>query len=175
MRIGILAIAALFTAPASAEVVSSNPNGFHVRHIVQIVQPVPASYEAFRKLPAWWTKEHTYSGDSSNMSLSLSPGGCFCERIPAGGGIEHMRVTYVEPAKRVVMTGSLGPLLYLATTGVMDVQFERIAGGAKVTLDYRAAGFSEGDAQKVAPLVDKVLGEQMNRYRQFARSQGQKR
>ena len=35
-----------------------------------------------------------------------------------------MRVTYVDPGKRIVLTGSLGPLLYEATAGVMDVQFE---------------------------------------------------
>ncbi len=33
--------------------------------------------------------------------------------------------------KRVVLTGSLGPLLYDATAGSMDVQFEKIAGGTQ--------------------------------------------
>ena len=52
----------------------------------------------------------------------------------------------------------------------MDVQFERIAGGTKVTLDYKAAGFAEGGADKIAPIVDSVLADQMRRYRQFARA-----
>ena len=52
-----------------------------------------------------------------------------------------MRVAYVEPGKRIVLTGSLGPLLYLRTTGVMDVEV-RAAGTEPDTLDYRAAGFS---------------------------------
>ena len=171
MRTGLLAVALLLASPASAEVVSSGPNGFHIRESVQLVVPTDVAYQAFANLPGWWNKEHTYSGDSKNLSLALSPGGCFCERIPeTGGGIEHMRVAYVEPGKRIVMTGSLGPLLYEATSGVMDVQVERIAGGSKVTLDYRVAGFAEGGAQKLAPLVDGVLAEQMRRYRAFARS-----
>ena len=66
--------------------------------------------------------------------MSLSPGGCFCERLPNGGGIEHMRVAFVDPGKRLVLTGSLGPLLYQATAGVMDVQVRtdrrRLAGDA---------------------------------------------
>ena len=49
---------------------------------------------------------------AANLSLDAAPGGCFCERLPNGGGVEHMRVTYVEPGKRIVLTGSLGPLLY---------------------------------------------------------------
>ena len=119
---------------------------------------------------SWWNAEHTYSGKSANLSMAFSPGGCFCERLDGGGGIEHLRVSYVDPGKRVVLTGSLGPLLYEATAGVMDVQFERIAGGTRVTMDYRVAGFANGGADKMAPLVDGVLAEQFKRYREFARA-----
>jgi len=98
------------------------------------------------------------------------PGGCFCERFPKGGGIEHMRVTYVDPGKRVLLTGALGPLLFEATAGVMDVQVKSSAGGSQLTLDYRAAGFAKGGAEKLAPLVDQVLSEQLKRYRTFAAS-----
>jgi uncharacterized protein YndB with AHSA1/START domain len=163
---GLLAL----STRADAEVVSANPNGLHVREIVQLVVPTASAWEAFARIADWWNKDHTYSGDSANLALTLSPGGCFCERIPTGGGIEHLRVTYVEPGKRVVLTGSLGPLLYQATAGVMDVQIERIAGGSKVTLDYRAAGFAEGGADKLAPIVDGVLADQMRRYRTYARA-----
>jgi hypothetical protein len=162
----------LASTTANAEVVSSGPNGFHVRETVQVVVPTAVAYDAFGRVAGWWSAKHSYSGDSKNLSLSLSPGGCFCERIPESrGGIEHMRVAYVDPGKRIVMTGSLGPLLYEATSGVMDVQVERIAGGSKVTLDYRVAGFAEGGAQKLAPVVDGVLADQMRRYRAFARGQ----
>jgi hypothetical protein len=102
------------------------------------------------------------------MSLQLRPGGCFCEPLEGGGGVEHMRVTYLKPGEQIVLTGSLGPLLYQATAGVMDVRFERIAGGTRVTLNYRAAGFAKGDGDKMAPLVDQVLADQMKRYRTYA-------
>ena len=158
----------LVPATAHAEVVSANAHGFEIRHIVQTVTPQPAAFDAFAQIPQWWSKDHTYSGDSANLSLSPSPGGCFCERLPTGGGVEHMRVAYVAPGERLVMTGSLGPLLYEATAGVMDVKVERIAGGSRLTMNYRAAGFANGGADKLAPLVDRVLGEQMGRYRKFA-------
>lgn len=171
----IIAAAALCASGAAqAEVVSANANGLHVRHEVQIVVPPANAFAAFGQISSWWNPAHSYSGKAANLSLSLTPGGCFCERFTDGGGVEHMRVTYVEPGKRVLMTGSLGPLLYLATAGVMDVQFERIAGGTKITLDYKAAGFADGGADKLAPVVDGVLAEQMRRYRQFARSRPQR-
>jgi hypothetical protein len=159
----------LVATPASAEVVSSSPNGIHIRHVVQLVVPTDRAFSSFSNVGSWWDGEHTYSGDSTNLSLNLTPGGCFCERVPeSGGGIEHLRVAYVEPGKRIVMTGSLGPLLYEATAGVMDVKVERIAGGARVTLDYKAAGFATGKGQAMAPLVDSVLGTQMKRFRTYA-------
>jgi hypothetical protein len=169
MRANPLIVLSLMASPAAAEVVSANSNGLHIRHSVQLVVPQDAAYAAFGRVGSWWDNQHTYSGKSENLSISLNAGGCFCERLDKGGGIEHMRITYVDPGKRIVLTGSLGPLLYEATTGVMDVTFERIAGGSKITLDYRAAGFANGGADKMAPLVDGVLAEQFRRYREYAR------
>lgn len=145
-------------------------NGFEVRQTVNLVVKPEAAFAAFQNVGAWWDGEHTYSGSAANLRLSLAPGGCFCEQFPKGGGIEHMRVAYVEPGKRVVLTGSLGPLLYEATSGVMDVQVKSIAGGSQLVMSYRAAGFFKGGADKFAPLVDQVLATQMKRYRAFAAS-----
>jgi len=94
--------------------------------------------------------------------------------VAKGGGVEHMRVAVVMPNERIVMTGSLGPLLYEAASGVMDVKFDKIAGGTKVTLNYRAAGFANANADKMAPLVDSVLADQMKRFRAFAARGGGK-
>jgi uncharacterized protein YndB with AHSA1/START domain len=159
----------LVSGAGQAEVVSATPSGFHVRQSVQMVVPQQAAYSAFGDISSWWNPDHTYSGKSENLSLALQSGGCFCERFPTGGGIEHMHVTYVDPGKRVILTGSLGPLLYEATIGVMDMKFERIAGGSKVTMDYKVSGFAEGGADKLAPVVDAVLADQFKRYREYAR------
>ena len=165
----ILALAMIGAAgTARAEVVGASGNGFEVRYAIQVVMPPERAFDAFTRISQWWNKAHTYSGDSSNLSLSLTPGGCFCERLPGGGGIEHLRVTYVEPGQELVLTGALGPLLYEATTGVMAIKVERIAGGSRLTLDYKVAGFANGGAEKLAPLVDQVLGDQMARFRKFA-------
>ncbi len=168
MKWMVAAGAALTSVAAQAEVVSSGPHGFHIRHSVPLVVPQDGAMRAFAEIGSWWNPEHTYSGSAANLSLALSPGGCFCERLPSGGGIEHMRVAYLAPGERLVLTGSLGPLLFEATNGVMDVKIERIAGGSRVTMDYKAAGFASAGGDKLAPLVDQVLGEQMRRFRTFA-------
>jgi hypothetical protein len=160
---------------AAAEVVSSSDHGFEVQQSVNLVIPQPKAFAAFGEVGQWWNKAHTYSGDAARMSLQLRPGGCFCETLEDGGGIEHMHVTLVRPGEQVVLTGSLGPLLYQATAGVMDVKVERIAGGSRVTMNYRVAGFANGDAAKFAPLVDQVLGDQMKRFRAYAAGGAPKR
>ena len=169
MRTLFFAALCLAATPAAAEVVSAGPNGFEVRHTVNLVVKADVAFASFANVAGWWNEEHTYSGDPKNMSLDLRSGGCFCERIPeSGGGIEHLHVTYVDPGKRAVLTGALGPLLYEAVAGVMDVQVKSTAAGSQFTLDYKVAGFANGGAEKLAPLVDQVLGEQMKRLRAYA-------
>jgi hypothetical protein len=166
----IIALALVAATPASAAVVSAAPNGFEIKQTVNLVVPPEVAMASFAELPSWWDPEHTYSGNPANMSLVLHPGGCFCERLPDGGGIEHMRVTFVDPGKRVVLTGSLGPLLYEATSGVMDIQVKRAAGGSQLILDYKVAGFANGGGEAMAAKVDEVLAEQMKRLRAYATS-----
>ena len=168
-------LAIIAAAPAAAEVVSAGEHGFHVRQTVQLVAPQPVTFESFGQVGAWWDNEHTYSGSAANMTMELRPGGCFCERLEGGGGIEHMRVAYIDPGKRLVLTGGLGPLLYEATSGVMDVKVERIGGGSRLTLDYKVAGFAAGGAAKIAPLVDQVLAEQVKRFRAHATARARAR
>ena len=160
---------ALVATPAAAEVLTSSPNGFEIRESVQLVIPPDQAWDAFEQVGSWWNPAHTYSGKAANMRVALSLGACLCEMFEqTGGGIEHLRVVYAEPNKRAILTGSLGPLLYEATSGVMDLTVERTAAGSRVTMNYRASGFYKGGADKLAPLVDQVLADQMKRYRVYA-------
>ena len=110
MRVVPLIALSMMAAPGSAAVVAASDHGFEVQHSVNLVVPQAQAFTAFGQIGQWWNNEHTYSGDGKRMSLQMRPGGCFCEPLDGGGGIEHMRVTYVQPGERVVLTGSLGPL-----------------------------------------------------------------
>jgi hypothetical protein len=164
----VLAAALLGAAPAGAEVISSGPNGFELREQIQMVVPPAVAYAAFGRIGGWWSPAHSYSGKAANLSLSLVPGGCFCERLDNGGGVEHMRVAHTDPGKRIILTGALGPLLTEAVTAVMDVEVTRVAGGSRLVMTYRATGFARGNAATLAPAVDAVLGEQIGRLRSYA-------
>jgi hypothetical protein len=167
MKFAVAPLLLLAPAPAAAEVVASSPNAFEVRETVSLVVKPEVAFASLGEIGAWWDPKHSYSGDSANLSLNLVPGGCFCERLPGGGGVEHLRVAYVDPGKQLVLTGALGPLLYEAVAGVMDIEVKRTAGGAQLVLDYKAAGFANGGADKLAPAVDQVLGAQVARFRKY--------
>ena len=164
----ILALALLSASPAAAEVVSADAHDFEVRYSVQVKGPALSAWDSFSQIGKWWSPDHSYSGDASNLSLTPVPGGCFCERMGDKGGVEHLRVAVALPPKRLVMTGSLGPLLYEAVAGVMDVKFEEANGGTTVSVNYRASGFVHANAADIAKAVDSVLGEQVARFARYA-------
>ncbi len=153
----LAALLVLVAAPASAEVVSASANGFEVRETVALVVPPDVAFRAFGDLPAWWDPEHTYSGDPGTCAWSWSPAAASASasRRPAAGSSTCTSRSSIPASD--VMTGPLGPLLYEATTGVMDVRVTTIAGGSQLTLDYKVAGFANGGADKLASAVDAVL------------------
>lgn len=163
MKSLLLAIAGLAIAmPAAAEVKSAADSGFEVISVATVAARPDAVYAALQKPGAWWHDEHTYSGDSANMTIDARAGGCFCERMADGGTIEHGRVIYAQPGKRLRFTGGLGPLQSEAITGTMTWTIEPDGNGAKVTQRYVASGYMTGGLKPIAPLVDKVLADQLS-------------
>ncbi|MEA3057752.1 MAG: hypothetical protein QOF34_567 [Sphingomonadales bacterium] len=166
----IAAIVLLLAAPATASVVHSDNHAFEVTQSVDVSLSPADALAAFTRVSSWWMADHTYSGNPANLSLDPRPGGCLCEKFPGGGGVEHLRVTYFEPGKILILTGAMGPLLHEAVDGVLIVHADPVAGGARVTLDYRASGFFNGGGEKFAAMVDRMLGDSIGHYQKFADS-----
>lgn len=164
----ITASLALALSPCvSAEVVTAAPEGFTVRHTADLSVPQPSVWAALADVGRWWDPEHTYSSDSRNMTLDPVLHGCFCEKLGLYGGIEHMRVIYAEPAKHLRLDGALGPLQEFAVTGRMTWNIETAPGGAKITMTYSVGGFADRSLAEWAPIVDEVLGVQVERLARF--------
>jgi uncharacterized protein YndB with AHSA1/START domain len=162
----LLAIAALVASgPSGAAEIT--PNGFRVKQELRIAAPPAKVFESLTgQIGAWWNEQHTYSGDSRNLSIEPRPGGCFCERL-VDGGIEHMRVVQVRSPRVLRMVGGLGPLQGTGVAGAWTWQLSALDGGTKLELDYVVGGFLPGGFEKLAPLVESVLGEQAERLKRF--------
>ena len=156
------------TVGSPAAVVEVNASGFLVRHEA-VVDAAPD--RVYRSLAAevgsWWHPEHTYSKNPKNLSIDPRPGGCFCEKLPDGGGAEHLRIVFVSPGKKLRMVGGLGPLQQSGLAGSMTWTLTPQGSSTKVELTYDVGGHMSGGLDKIAPAVDSVLGEQLGRLERF--------
>jgi uncharacterized protein YndB with AHSA1/START domain len=158
----LLAFSAALVAPAQAEVKSATPAGFEIESKAVVGATPAETYAALGRIGEWWNSAHTYSGDAANMTLEAKAGGCFCETIVDGGGsIEHGRVIYAQPGETLRIQGALGPLQSEAVVGTLTWQLEPVDGGTEVTQSYVVSGYVRGGADKFAPIVDQVMGQQL--------------
>jgi uncharacterized protein YndB with AHSA1/START domain len=145
------------------------PNGFLVKFDVSVNAPAAKVYDALvGQVGSWWDPQHTYSGDAKNLSLDARPGGCFCEKLPNGGGIEHARVIYVAPREVLRLSGALGPLQGSGVAGTLTWKLTSGTDNTRLQLSYSVGGFIDGGFEKIAPAVESVLRVQLDRLKQFA-------
>lgn len=170
MRCVMLSLPVLcaLATPAAATIVGADSHGFEVRSSIDLSVPPAQALAAFGQIGSWWSKDQTNSGNAARLSLDLRPGGCLCERLDGGGGVEQMRVAYYQPGERIVLTGGLGALLFEATTGVMDVRAVKTKTGSTLTINYRAAGFARGNGTEMALATDALLREQAGRLKAYS-------
>ena len=115
----------------------------------------------------WWDPAHTFSHDSRNLSLEAKPAGCLCERLPDGGGVEHMLVVYASPGKLLRLTGAIGPLQEAALAGTMTWTLSQAGETTRVELSYAVGGFRVGGFRDLPAVVDGVLRGQLLRLKAF--------
>jgi uncharacterized protein YndB with AHSA1/START domain len=170
MKAGLL-LAAFLLAPAwaTAEVADASASGFTIKvNITVQASPDEVYRKLIRKVGDWWDPSHTFSGNSLNLTIEEKPAGCFCEKLPDGGGVRHMEVAYLSPGKRVVLQGALGPLQSLAATGAMTIQFSPLGGGTKLEVTYAVVGYLPAGMNTLATPVDGVLTGLFSRLKNFA-------
>lgn len=165
MRIfGVLAWAgAAMAAPAHAAVTGSSAIGFATESSVEIAADAARVYALPITPGRWWS--HSYSGDSANMTIDPRAGGCFCETIPSkddpSGTIEHARIIYAMPGQRLRFSGGFGPLQSEGVAGTLDIAITPAGKRVKVTMTYVVGGYLRTGPDKIAPLVDQLLREQL--------------
>lgn len=93
--------------------------------------------------------------------------GCFCEKLPNGGGVRHLEVLNFAPGKTLVLTGALGPLQSMAASGNMSFQLSATPGGTKLEVTYAVVGYVPAGMNTWAGPVDGVLTEQVIRLKNY--------
>jgi hypothetical protein len=148
---------------AAAEVVSVAGNGFELREAAHTAASSDKVYAALLLPARWWSSEHTFSGNAANLTLDARAGGCWCESLPKGGSVEHLRVVYVSPGKTLRLRGALGPFQGFAVDGVMTLSVKSVADGSDISLTYALSGYIKDGFDDLSKAADQVLGEQVKR------------
>ena len=157
----VIALGVLAAGPAAAAVASAGAGGFVLHHEITFPGTPAQAWTRLVAPAAWWSSEHTYSGDAKNLSLAAVQGGCWCESLPGGGFVRHMDVLYVAPGRALRLFGGLGPLQGMGATGALTFVLKPDGATTRIVVDYAVSGYVAGGFEKLAVGVDAVLGEQL--------------
>lgn len=159
-----LAVASLAVRAETSQVSGS---GFTVTHAAVVAGEPEQVWLAFTQLPRWWKPAHTWSGQSSNMTLEALAGGCWCERWGEGSSAMHGRVLLALPGSALRLQAWLGPLQEMPVAGVLTFGTAKRDGQTRLRVTYRVAGGADAGLDKLAAPVDEVIGEQFKRLKAF--------
>lgn len=166
----LIAAGLALAAPAAAEVTSTTGNSFVSRHEVTVKATPKEVWLALISPSEWWTSEHTWSGDSKNLTLMPKAGGCFCETIPEvdepgrftlEGSVEHMRVVQAYPESALRMVGALGPLQSEPVNGVLTIAISTTPKGTRIVWEYNVGAAMRYEVPVISKAVDGVMGAQI--------------
>ena len=164
----LTACALLAVSPADAEAIHVSATGFTSQYRDEVKASNDEVWKALVQLPRWWSGAHTYSGQASNLSLDAQGGGCWCERWGDGQSVQHGTVVLALPGRVLRVLGNLGPLQDLPVNGVLTFAITTQDGKTTLRLTYRVAGPADAGLDKLAPAVDRVMGEQFKRLKALA-------
>jgi uncharacterized protein YndB with AHSA1/START domain len=153
---------------ARAEVRDVQPTLFTLESTATSTAAPGDVYAALTNPARWWHPRHTWSGDAKNLAMDARAGGCYCETLAGGGSMQHSRVVWAEPGRKLKLEGAFGPLQDMAVDALMTFTLEPAGTGTRITLTFRASGNFTLETGKLAPVVDQVLGQQLARLREFA-------
>lgn len=155
---------ALSAGGAAAEV-TARDGGVASTNTVEIAAPPERVWAALGRPAAWWNPSPTWSGSADNLSMEVRAGGCFCERLANGGSVLHGTVLLVRPNETLRLLAALGPMQEVGATGALTWTLTPSGGGTRVVFSYTVAGVPNG--AQLAPVVDRVLVEQLQRLERY--------
>ncbi len=152
----------LLATGAAAEIVSSSPGHFVLRHEATSTLPPDRLWQRLVDPAAWWHPDHTYSGDARNLSLDLRAGGLWLERWD-GGSVSHGQVLLVETGKTLRLSAPFGPLQAAGAYTIWTISIAPSETGSVVVFDEVASAPPPAKLDELAGAVDFVKGEAMRR------------
>lgn len=163
--VAVSAAVGLLGGVARADVKTSAPDGLVIQIKAEVALDRDDAWARLLNISAWWNASHTYSGDARAMNIDAKAGGCWCE-LWSGGEVEHGRVVMVMPKEAIRFDTALGPLQEMGVVGALTFTLSEGSSPTKtaITADFKVSGSSLSGLDKLAPVVDGVIAEQVKRF-----------
>lgn len=148
--------------PAGAEIVDATPTHYVLKQEAISTLTPAELWTRLIEPSSWWHPEHTFSGSAANLSLEPEAGGLWREDWD-GGSVRHGAVVYIEEGKTLRLDAPFGPLQQVGAKTTWTITIEPSGDGSKVTFDEVAFGPPTSKLDELAPAVDFVKNEAINR------------
>lgn len=142
-----------------AEVMTASPDHFTLKLEAQSELSPDALWARLVEPSEWWLPDHSYSGNSDNLSLDPQAGGLWREDWEAGS-VWHGTVLQAQPEQTLILSAPFGPLQGLGVTSIWTISLVPTeTGGTQVTFDHVTNGTAASKLDELAPAVDFVKRE----------------
>ena len=145
-----------------AEVIAASAEHYRIKQQAQSALSPEAMWQKLIKPETWWHPDHTYSGDSANLTLDVQAGGLWKEDWP-GGSVTHGQILLVSQNKQLRLNAPFGPLQEQGVSVVWTITIQPNSSGSVVLFDEIANGSRHSKLDELAPAVDFVKTEAINR------------
>lgn len=157
------------TAPAPIEVTFQDKaeDGFHVRLATTDSETRAVVWQQLLAWHAWWSDDHSWSGDAANFLLVATPGGCWCEKWGENFAV-HSTVVGLSEQELLLLNGAFGPLREMGVSSsfkitLADAQIQDGASRTRLIFDLQISGRQAQRLDILAPVVAGVLQQQLAR------------
>lgn len=100
--------------------------------------------------------------------MDMRIGGCFCEKLSNGPGVEHLHLVYFAPGKEIRLTGGPGPLQGMGMDGAMVWTITSGNTGNTIRWTCSAHGLgTEESMNGLAPIVGRAQQQAFDRLVRF--------
>ena len=169
IRGGLFLVAFIVAAGGSAlaDVTDVSAAGFQLQ-IKTHIAATPANVFATITTPSkWWNPAHTYSHDAANLTIDAKAGGCFCEKLPDGGSVQHLTVATVMPGRLLRMRGALGPFQAWGMEGAMSWEVTAAGPETDLVVTYDLGGHMAGGFGDWPQKANGMVGDQVARLKKY--------
>ncbi|MBU2607350.1 MAG: SRPBCC domain-containing protein [Alphaproteobacteria bacterium] len=161
-RIAALVLTAALSAPAGADIVSASPDHYELKQEALSALTPGELWDRLVHPELWWHPDHTYSGASDHLSLDPKAGGLWKETWD-NGSVAHGTVLTVVHGKMLRLDAPFGPLQDMAVTVIWTITLVPEGKGTRVTFTETANGTTASALDQLAPAIDGVKTEAVER------------